>query len=147
MLNKLIIQSRLTLIHDCIEQLMRLGAMRRADFVGNKDIVAATESYLRRSLEAIFDVGRHILARSGGADLATEYKGIAKGLGDRGVVSQRLATTLVAMAGYRNRLVHLYHHVQDEELYEILQSDLRDIELFVCEITAYMERVGGAAIE
>jgi len=107
-------------------------------FVSDKDRVAAAESYLRRALEAIFDVGRHILAKSGGADLATEYKSIAFGLGAKGVISPELAQSLVSMAGYRNRLVHLYHLVQEDELHEILQNDLSDLEAFSREITAFV---------
>lgn len=141
MVNKLMIQSRLALINDGLLQLERHAAVRREDFVGDKDRVAAAESYLRRALEAVFDIGRHIVAKSGGADLATEYKGIAKGLGDRGLISPGLAKTLVAMAGYRNRLVHLYHLVQEEELFEILQHDLGDLRAFSREISSFLERL------
>ena len=38
------------------------------------------------------------------------------------------------MSGYRNRMVHLYNLVTDEELYEIITSNLKDIEEFVSEI-------------
>lgn len=136
-ISKLVVQSRLALINDCLKQLRRLSAVSRVVFVGDIDRVAATESYLRRALEAIFDVGRHILAKSGGADLATEYKSIAYGLGVKGVISPELVKSLVSMAGYRNRMVHLYHLVQEDELYEILQNDLGDLEAFSREVTAF----------
>lgn len=142
MVNKLVVQNRLALMNDCLEQLGRHATSRREDFVGDKDRVAAAESYLRRALEAAFDIGRHILAKSGGADLATEYKAIAKGLGTKGIVSPELATTLLAMAGYRNRLVHLYHLVQEDELFEILQHDLGDLRAFVREIAAFLDGLG-----
>jgi hypothetical protein len=48
-------------------------------FIRNRHDVAAAESYLRRSLEALFDIGRHILVKSF-AFPATEYKEIARGL-------------------------------------------------------------------
>jgi len=137
-ISKLVVQSRLALINDCLTQLHRLSTLSLETFISDKDRVAAAESYLRRALEAIFDVGRHILAKSGGADLATEYKGIANGLGSKGVISPELAKSLVAMAGYRNRLVHLYHLVQEDELYEILQNDLGDLEAFSREVTAFV---------
>jgi len=136
--SKLVVQSRLALITDCLRQLSRHAAVKRADFLGDKDRVAAAESYLRRALEATFDVGRHILARSGGADMAAEYKGIARALGARGIVSPELANALVSMAGYRNRLVHLYHLVQEEELFEIIQNDLKDLTAFVSEIATFL---------
>lgn len=32
------------------------------------------------------------------------------------------------MAGYRNRMVHFYDEVTPEELYQIVQDDIKDIE-------------------
>ena len=44
------------------------------------------------------------------------------------------------MAGYRNRIVHLYHEITDEELYEIIQNDLKDIEQFILEIGTFIKK-------
>lgn len=140
MVNKLVVQSRLALINDHLSQLRRHAESGKEQFVEDKDKVAAVESYLRRSLEAVFDVGRHILAKNGGTDLAAEYKGIAKGLGEKKIISRETADTLVEMAGYRNRLVHLYLLIQNDELYDILQTDLGDIERFVNEINQFLAK-------
>jgi len=75
----------------------------------------------------MFDIGRHILAKSGKMDMAAEYKAIAKGLGDIGAVGTALSEKLVQMAGYRSRLVYMYHIVSDEELYDIITTELDDI--------------------
>ena len=98
----------------------------------------AAESFLRRSLEAIFDIGRHILAKTGHIDLATEYKSIAKGLVTKGIVDDGLGHKLLQMAGYRNRMVHLYSVITNEELYEIINNDLNDIYDFVKSIKKYL---------
>jgi len=39
------------------------------------------------------------------------------------------AATMRVLAGYRNRLVHLYHEVSAEELYEVCLHQLSDVEL------------------
>ena len=116
----------------------RLVKTPKEEFVAEEDTVTASESYLRRSLEAIFDIGRHILAKNGGTDLATEYKSIAKGLGYKKIISAHLSEVLIDMAGYRNRLVYLYHVINSDELYDILYNDLGDIEQFIKEIQAYL---------
>jgi len=102
---------------------------------------AAAETFLRRSLEAVFDIGRHILAKTGHGELAQEYKSIARGLGALGAVSGSLAAKLVEMAGYRNRLVHLYWEVTADELYRILQDELDSFVSFVKEVMAYLDTV------
>ena len=43
------------------------------------------------------------------------------------------------MAQFRNRLVHLYWDVDEEAIYDILQKDLGDFELFIRYILEYME--------
>ncbi len=138
MVDKLLVQQRLAMILQYLEKLKNYRAVPRQDFLGDATIAGAAESYLRRSLEAIFDVGRHILARTGGTDVAAEYKAIARGLGLKKVVDEKLSECLVQMAGYRNRMVHLYHLINDEEIYSILQNDLEDIEEFVRQISRYL---------
>jgi len=126
-----------------LKELERLSGLPREEFLRDKDKTAAAESYLRRALEAIFDLGRHILAKTGGIDLAGEYKAVARGLAQRKVVDEELGRKLVEMAGYRNRLVHLYHEVTDAELYEILSADLGDIRAFIREVDEFVrERMG-----
>lgn len=136
--NKLLVKQRLALIR---QYLLELDKLARLDVDAFCDplTAAAAESFLRRSLEAVFDTGRHILAKKGTFNIALEYKGIAQGLGDNGIISGQLAGQLVKMAGYRNRLVHLYHQVSNEELYEIIQNNLCDLRQFLEQIMGYLE--------
>ncbi|MCD5413951.1 MAG: DUF86 domain-containing protein [Clostridiales bacterium] len=55
------------------------------------------------------------------------------------MISQELANKLVNMASYRNRLVHLYHQITDEELHHIIKNDLRDLKRFVIEIKGFLD--------
>jgi uncharacterized protein YutE (UPF0331/DUF86 family) len=97
-------------------------------FTENRHIPASAESYLRRGLEALFDLGRHLLAKGFGRS-DTEYKEIARGLFEVGILDAAMSRTLVEMAGYRNRLVHFYHEVTTEELYHVCVDNLSDIEV------------------
>lgn len=134
MINRQLIIERLTLIDGYLKELKALASIDKNSFLSDKRNAAAAESFLRRTLEAIFDIGRHILAKTGNIDLSTEYKSIARGLGEYGYVSPELSDKLVQMAGYRNRMVHLYNLVTEEELYEIITLELTDIEEFISDI-------------
>lgn len=59
-------------------------------------------------------------------------------LGQAQIVTPQLSEKMVKMAGYRNRLVHLYHMVADDELYEIVQNNVPDLVEFVREINLYI---------
>ena len=136
-LNTKLIEDRLGFISKAVARLKRLSYLDERDFLDD-DSPAIAESYLRRSLEAIFDIGRHIVAKTAGKGIV-EYKEIAIALGDRGVITKQLAERLRLMAGYRNRLVHFYHEVNDRELYLITKSNLADIEVFIKEMKTFIE--------
>ena len=142
MIDKGTVKERLVRIVRSVERLERLAKTDRREFLQHdSDFPAIAESHLRRSLEAVFDVGRHLLAKSGHGDLAQEYKSIALGMVRLGIVPPTLESNLVKMAGYRNRLVHLYHEVADEELYDIISGNLEDFRTFVRSVKTYIEQL------
>ena len=134
MVNKILVSQRLEMIEQWLNSLHKLAKYNHEQFILDNRNAAAAESYLRRCLEAIFDVGRHILAKTGSVEMAAEYKSIAKGLIEKKIVSTSLGNKLVNMAGYRNRMVHFYNMVTEDELYDVLQNNLDDIGEFVIEI-------------
>jgi uncharacterized protein YutE (UPF0331/DUF86 family) len=138
MYNLDLIEARLALVTRYLDRLEGLGAVPVGQFVADDTRAAAAESYLRRALEALFDVGRHLLAKGGFTELAGEYKGIARGLTTLSAVSPALGEDLVKMAGYRNRLVHLYNEVTNAELHAILQANLGTVREAARAIRAYV---------
>lgn len=128
-LNKDLIVSRLEEIRKDIEELKVFTEMNIEEFKKGKNFAIA-EHYLRRGLEAIFDIGSHILSRIPGAK-ATTYKEIAINLGKYKILPESFAKeTLTKMAGYRNRLTHFYFEIGEQELLEIIKNHLSDLEEF-----------------
>lgn len=139
MINRTLVASRLSLILELVHQLDALAACSEAEFLADPRNAGAAESFLRKGLEAVFDVGRHLLAQPGHSDLAREYKTIAQGLGALGVVPREFVSTLLPMAGYRNRLVHLYHEVAAAELYQLMVARRGDLRRFVDYVAEHLE--------
>ena len=83
-------------------------------FAADPRTAAAAESYLRRALEALLDLGRHVLAKGFGRGVA-EYKEVPAELLKNGVLTPAQAGVLREMAGYRNRMVHFYDEVEAHE--------------------------------
>lgn len=102
-----------------------LGSL--AEFQSDPRNAAAAESYLRRALEALLDLGRHMLAKAF-AEGPSEYKAVAGALVRTGLLDERQGALMAELAGYRNRMVHFYDEVSDRELYEITSGQLGDIE-------------------
>lgn len=95
-------------------------------FLADHRTPGSGENYLRRALEALLDLGRHILAKGFGT-AASEYKQIPVKLQEKGVIAAPVAEKFVRMAGYRNRIIHFYAEVTPEELYGILTNHLGDV--------------------
>ncbi len=122
-----IVLERLRWIHRMIADIHTLPLDSLDSFINDPHTPAAAESYLRRGLEALFDLGRHLLSKGFGK-APVEYKAIATDLQRVGVLDQTEANLMVQMAGFRNRLVHFYDEVRAEELYEICSVHVSDVE-------------------
>ncbi len=135
--SRTIVANRVALIRRLLDEAATLPLGDLDAFTRDPRMVAAGESYLRRTLEALLDIARHVLAK-GFARGPSEYAEVARQLGEVGVVSSRQADRLVLMARYRNRLVHGYHQVKAPELYDLLVRRRDDISETVREIAAWM---------
>lgn len=128
-----------------LARLKNLAKRPQQEFDEEEATFALAQFYLRQVLEGVFHIGSHVLSRIPGGR-ATEYKDIARLLGERGVIPNDFAQqALVPMAGYRTRLTHFYHEVGPQEIRQMLLTRLGDIEIFLEHIRALMinpERLG-----
>lgn len=87
--------------------------------------------HLHRTLEGVFHISAHILSRIPGAQ-ASEYKEMARKLGEYHIINQNFAdTALQNMAGYRNRIVHFYADITAKEIYQIINDNMGDFDIFL----------------
>ena len=134
-----IVSERVAWIRDMIHAIRELPLGTFEEFLADSRNSAAAESYLRRALEAIFDLGRHILAK-GFALTPAEYKQIAARLAEQGVLTAEKAQLLRELAGYRNRMVHFYGELTTRELYDICRGGVADIEALLDAVIAWMKQ-------
>jgi uncharacterized protein YutE (UPF0331/DUF86 family) len=121
-----VVAERLAWIDEMVAGIRALPLADLDTFMQDPRNVAAAESYLRRSLEALLDIGRHLLAKAFDT-AASEYKSIPRGLREAGLLTEGEADLLRQMAGYRNRLVHFYDQITTEELYTICAQQMDDV--------------------
>src|SRR5262249_44455567 len=107
LISRVVVADKIAAIRRMLDGIRSLPLADLAAFTADPRMVAAGDSYLRRALEALLDLARHVLAKGFGR-AAAEYADIARQLGEVGVVSSDLAARLGIMARYRNRMVHFY---------------------------------------
>lgn len=106
-------------------------------FASDLRMVAAGESFLRRALEGLLDLGRHVLAKGFGK-VVPEYAAIADELAALGVLAKAEAGKLQVMARYRKRMLHFYDDITPAELYEILTKERGDVEAVLAAILTWL---------
>lgn len=128
-IEKDIILKRVEGIEGEIKELQALSQKTFEDFKSG-DSWKLAQFHLHRALEGVFNIGNHILSRIPGAT-ATQYKEIATKLEENKIISSEFTEKLVNMAKYRNRIVHFYAQITPEELYKLINEDLRDFDTFL----------------
>jgi uncharacterized protein YutE (UPF0331/DUF86 family) len=124
--NPAVVETRLSTLSKTLAGIDSLPLETEKDFLLDRRMVAAGESYLFHALVALFDLGRHLLAKGFGI-AATECRQVPAELCKAGLLDSDLAEGLTRMAGYRNRMVHFSAEVTPEELYSILTEKVDEI--------------------
>jgi len=134
-----VVAGRAAVVREMLTEIETLPLATLESFLADRRMVAAGESYVRRALEALLDLGRHLLAKGFGVP-AVEYKEIARALGECGVLDAPCAELLTRIAGYRNRLVHFYDEISAEELYGILTGHRADVEAVLAALEEWLAK-------
>ena len=130
MVDKDIIQRKLSFIDLKLQNLETLKLIKREDFLTSFQALDATKYNLQVCIEALIDISNHIVARERWGIPSTSTEAV-KLIIQHGVLSKDKELSLVQMVKFRNRIVHLYQEVDDSEIYRILQENIDDIKGFI----------------
>lgn len=120
-----------------LQSLERLRTVQRDDFLADPDRVASAKYHFVIAIESCIDAANHIIS----SELFRVPKDNAdtfQVLAENGVLPEKRLPALVAMARFRNRLVHLYWDIDDELLREYLETRLNDFETFLTHVSAFL---------
>ena len=122
-----VVTERVAWVREMVFRVQALPLASLEVFLEDPRNAGAAESYLRRGIEALLDIGRHILAKGFGVAVG-EYKEIAIQLVRQGVLDPKDGMLMRRIAGYRNRMVHFDNEVTSRELYLLCTERISDIE-------------------
>lgn len=89
-------------------------------------------------LQASIDIAEHIVASEGIA--VKSAQDAVSALNRLGVIPDDFVDTLSDMVGMRNRLVHGYLRIRDQQVYGVIKNYLGDFDRFIEYILAYVNR-------
>lgn len=142
MLDEERITNRIAVITDNLRELKEIRDTSLEDFLSDKQKIAAAKYFLQTSIEAIVDIGNHIIARLRFGVPENNFQTFEL-LVQNKVLDRDKLSTYRQMVKFRNLVVHLYHTVDDERVYQILQENLDDFEDFISKIVSYRANSAG----
>lgn len=80
------------------------------------------------SIQAAIDIATGLIAKEG-LGKPTTYRETFEILGQAGLISENLAEELSDLAGFRNVLVHIYWQLDLNQVYGVLQNDLKTLKI------------------
>ncbi|MCK5852544.1 DUF86 domain-containing protein [bacterium] len=113
--------------------LQEFAAEKKEDLINDPRMLGSVKYYFIVSIEACIDICNHIVARERIA-VPDSYSHCFRLLEERQIISSALASKMRNMAKFRNLLVHLYWKIDEEKVYDILQSELIDFDDFITQI-------------
>jgi len=141
MVDKNIIDARISIILENVKRLREFVSKSEDDFLSNVNNVAAAKYYLQISIEAMVDIGNHIIAR--------ERLGVPKNnfetfeiLAQNGIIDMEHLDTYRRMVRFRNVVVHLYFAVDNRRVFEVIKNNLSDFDAFIGEMRSYLDKIG-----
>jgi len=133
------LRERLARLEEVIGRLRELATVSRAEFLRDYRQQWLAERGLELAAQAVLDIGNHILAGEFGHS-ASEYEGIVRGLGERGVLSESVVARLRGLGGFRNVLVHGYLRIDPERVFTALERSAGDFTAFEAEVLTWLDR-------
>lgn len=123
------VRQKLDYIREALEHLRSIRDQGEDRFFEDAILRAAALRFLQTALEALFDSAHHLVAREQ-VGLPQTYRETVDCLAELDLLSADDLDTLRRMAGFRNRVVHVYLEVDPREVWRILEEHLGDFERF-----------------
>lgn len=121
------IASEILLSLGLLEDLRKLA---KEDFISDPHKISSAKYSFIVAIEGIIDLCNHVIAKNS-YRTPEDYADTFRVLAQVKMIDEDWANRLVQMARFRNRLVHIYWEVDNDELYRIMHSHLQDIRDFL----------------
>ena len=122
-----LVSQRLRLLNGYLNKLHAIRNRTTLEqFLADSDTQDIVERNLHLAIEAVLDVGQHIIASSRWQP-AEEYRNVFPILHQHNVISSNLLSRVVGMAGFRNLLVHEYATIDHSQVFHVLKNNLDDL--------------------
>lgn len=139
-INQDLIREKIADIEKSVAILEEIALKPQTEFLLDKILLSGAKYQLIMAIEAAQGICNHLAARIA-KEAPGSYADCFRILGKNGIISKNLTQKLVAMARFRNILVHQYGKVDDVIVFNMLKRDIGDLITYIDEITAFLKTI------
>ena len=125
-------------LRNSVGRLRDISKLPLEEFLKDPDKIGSCKYHFIVAIESTIDMCNHIISQNG-YRVPEDYGDTFKVMGEVGALDSDFSGQLTNMAKFRNRLVHLYWEVDDQQVYEILQNRLDDFKKFLNAIAKFLQ--------
>ncbi len=119
------------------DRLRNLSSIQKEKFLKNYDKIDSAKYNFIIAIESAIDICNHIISQNN-YRLPKDFGDTFQVLFEQNVFDKKFLSNLKSMAKFRNRLVHIYWEVNDEQVYVYLQNNLKDFKIFLKSISEFL---------
>jgi uncharacterized protein YutE (UPF0331/DUF86 family) len=117
-------------IEKSLQLLKEFSRVEKDELLGDLKSLGSLKYYFITAIAACCDICNHITSKERWG-VPDSYSGCFYMLKDHGIISADFTKKLVNMAKFRNLLVHFYGKIDDERIYEFLQTELEVFQTYI----------------
>ena len=123
--------------------LLKARETPRDTFLKDQLLQGSSERFLQLAIESCLNVGNRLISLyqfERPVSTPETYADIFREMESLGIIDSAFCERLVKMAKFRNRLVHLYWVIDEEQVFQFLQENLEDFRVFREKVIEYLSR-------
>ena len=117
--------------------LKNLQRLKLKDLKEDIENLWAVNFGLVAAIEEILDISQFILSEK--KVKIESYNKIPENLYQKKIINKEFRDEMIQMIGFRNRAIHNYPSLDEEQVYEILQESIDDFKMFLKIVEKYLE--------
>ncbi|TYT20333.1 DUF86 domain-containing protein [Dictyoglomus thermophilum] len=131
-ISKLIFEMR-----KALDRLDSIGKIKKEEFLNDPDKIDSAKYNFIVAIESAIDICNHIISQNGFRP-PQDYADTFKVLAEQGILEDDFVNNLRNMVKFRNRLVHIYWEIDNEQIYLILKNNIKDLKRLLDKIIEFI---------
>jgi len=112
--------------------------LNKEAFFNDPDKISSAKYNFVIAIESAIDICNHVISQNS-FRIPDDYADTFQVLEEQGVFETDFVNDLKEMAKFRNRLIHIYMEIDDEQVYNILLTRLDDFNIFLDRIAIFLK--------